>query len=282
MEGNIQQLIDPHCLPGNCQVAVKDIQPEHGRFEQVWERYETGIKELIWLPRSVAILIKLGDGLYSIVDANHHLIVLNRLKELGEEVESLSVLLDGTMTVSAIVLRADTPDRIRLHIGSMMNYSNETHVPMTPYDTYVTMSRAITFANSNGRLLTNSDIVRSFEGAGKTIITQVNSWLAVARYYHVIPNTPFNNRSHFRLPIGVIYAEGTVKVQIVDRNPDPAETFIRRLAELPKAATQKEVKELAKLWGEVYLPWINGVNDLNSSQGWTDEKKEQATELIIA
>ncbi|KAJ3329640.1 hypothetical protein HDU93_000860, partial [Gonapodya sp. JEL0774] len=160
---------------------------------------------------------------------------------------------------------------------------------MTPYDTYVTMSRAITFANSNGRLLTNSDIVRSFEGAGKTIITQVNSWLAVARYYHVIPNfnsilrtDSLNNRPHFRLPIGVIYAEGTVKVQIVDRNPDLAETFIRQLAELPKAATQKEVKELAKLWGKVYLPWINGVNDLNSSQGWMDEKKEQATELIIA
>ncbi|KAJ3333941.1 hypothetical protein HDU93_008283, partial [Gonapodya sp. JEL0774] len=85
-----------------------------------------------------------------------------------------------------------------------------------------------------------------------------------------------NNHPQFCLPIGVFYVEGTVNGQIVDRNPDLAETFIRRLAELPKAATQKEVKKLVKLWGEVYLPWIN------SSQGWMHKKKEQATELIIA
>ncbi|KXS15680.1 hypothetical protein M427DRAFT_32106 [Gonapodya prolifera JEL478] len=171
MEGNIQQLIERYHLPGNRQVALKDIRMDHGTFEQVRERYENGIQELI-------------------------LIAVFRLKDKGEEIPALPGLMDGTMTVTAIVLRADTPDKVRWHIGAMINYSNETN--------------------------------------------------------------SVTNRPNYQLPIGVVYAEGAVKGQLVDKNPDLAETFLRRLAALPTAAKMKEVKEMAKLWGEVYIPWING------------------------
>ncbi|KXS08808.1 hypothetical protein M427DRAFT_39934 [Gonapodya prolifera JEL478] len=271
MEGNIQQLIERYCLLGNRQVALKDIHVDHGTFEQVRERYENGIQELMtgisklgFLPTSVVILIDLGNGVYGVVDGNHRLIAVFRLKDKGEEIPALPGLMDGTMTVTAIVLRADTPDKVCWHIGAMINYSNET-----------------------SKLLTNADIVASFEGTPH-VITQINSWLAVARYYRVVPNfdsilrtDSVTNRPNYQLPIGVVYAEGAVKGQLVDKNPDLAETFLRLLAALPTAAKMKEVKEMAKLWGKVYIPWINGVYDLNVSQGWTDDKKEQGRELII-
>ncbi|KXS10677.1 hypothetical protein M427DRAFT_36908 [Gonapodya prolifera JEL478] len=234
MEGNIQQLIERYRLPGNRQVALKNIRVDHGT---------TGISKLGFLPTSVVILIDLGNGVYGVVDGNHRLIAVFRLKDKD--------------------------------------------IPMTPYDTYVSMRRAITFTNSKGKLLTNADIVASFEGTPH-VITQINSWLAIARYYCVVPNfdsilctDSVTNRPNYRLPIGVVYAEGAVNGQLVDKNPDLAETFLRRLAALPTAAKMKEVKEMAKLWGEVYIPWINGVYDLNVSQGWTDDKKEQGRKLII-
>ncbi|KXS11139.1 hypothetical protein M427DRAFT_36326 [Gonapodya prolifera JEL478] len=271
MEGNIQQLIERYRLPGNRQVALKDICVDHGTFEQVREHYENGIQELMtgisklgFLPTSVVILINLGNGVYGIVDGNHRLIAVFRLKDKGEETPALPGLMDGTMTVTAIALRADTPDKVRWHIGAMINYSNET-----------------------SKLLTNADIVASFEGTPH-VITQINSWLAVTRYYRVVPNfdsilrtDSVTNRPNYRLPIGVVYAEGAVKGQLLDKNPDLAETFLRRLAALPTAAKMKEVKEMAKLWGKVYIPWINSVYDVNVSQGWTDDKKEQGRELII-
>ncbi|KXS08854.1 hypothetical protein M427DRAFT_39888 [Gonapodya prolifera JEL478] len=158
---------------------------------------------------------------------------------------------------------------------------------MTPYDTYVSMCWAITFTNSKGKLLTNADIVTSFKGTPH-VITQINSWLAFARYYCVVPNfdsilctDSVTNRPNYQLAIGVVYAEGAVKGQLVDRNPDLTETFLHWLAALPTAVKMKEVKEMVKQWGEVYIPWINGVYDLNVSQGWTDDKKEQARKLII-
>ncbi|KXS09004.1 hypothetical protein M427DRAFT_39729 [Gonapodya prolifera JEL478] len=43
----------------------------------------------------------------------------------------------------------------------------------------------------------------------------------------------------------------------------------------------KKVKEMAKLWAEVYIPWINSVYDLNVVQGWTDDKKDQVHKLIL-
>ncbi|KXS08838.1 hypothetical protein M427DRAFT_39896 [Gonapodya prolifera JEL478] len=250
MKGNIQQLIEQYRLPGNQQVALKDIRVDHGTFKQVWERYENGIQELMtgisklgFLPTSVIILIDLGNGVYSVVDGNHRLIAVFRLKDKGEEIPALPGLMDGTMTVMAIVLRADTPDKFRWHIGAMINYSNETNIPNTPYDTYISMRWAITFTNSGGKLLTNADIVTSFEGTPH-VITQINSWVAVARYYHVVPNfdsilctDSVTNRPNYRLPIGVVYAEGAVKGQLVDKNLDLA--------------------------------------------GWTDDKKEQGRELII-
>ncbi|KXS08853.1 hypothetical protein M427DRAFT_39887 [Gonapodya prolifera JEL478] len=124
MEGNIQQLIKQYRLPGNWQVALKDICMDHGTFKQVRERYKNGIQELMtgisklgFLPTSVIILINLGNGVYSVVDRNHRLIAVFHLNNKGEEIPTLPGLMDGTMTVMAIVLRADTPDKVHWHIG---------------------------------------------------------------------------------------------------------------------------------------------------------------------
>ncbi|KXS08867.1 hypothetical protein M427DRAFT_39866 [Gonapodya prolifera JEL478] len=138
---------------------------------------------------------------------------------------------------------------------------------MTPYNTYISMRRAITFTNSKGKLLTNADIVATFEGTPH-VITQINSWLAVTRYYCVVPNTlsPTARTIDYQLALSTWRrGEGAVGGQ----KPGPC------------TAKMKEVKEMAKLWGEVYIPWINSVYDLNVSQGWTDDKKEQARKLII-
>ncbi|KXS17830.1 hypothetical protein M427DRAFT_30278 [Gonapodya prolifera JEL478] len=230
MEGNIQQLIEQYHLPGNREVALKDIHMDHGTFKQVWEHYKNGIKELmtriskLGFPlMSIVILIDLGNGVYSVVDGNHRLIAVFCLIDKDEEIPALPGLMDGTMTVTAIVLRA------------------------------------ITFTNSKGKLLTNADIVTSFEGTPH-VITRIKSWLAVARYYHVVPNlNSVTNHPNYQPPIDVVYAEGVVKGQLVDKNPDLAETFLHWLAALPTAAKMKEVKEMAKLWGKVYIPWINKV-----------------------
>ncbi|KXS09007.1 hypothetical protein M427DRAFT_39731 [Gonapodya prolifera JEL478] len=109
------------------------------------------------------------------------------------------------------------------------------------------------------------DVMKDFEGTSH--VKQIGNWITVAKSYSAIPNLDsilhedaINNQPNFHLPITILYTKGGVKKYLVDKDPE-------------LAGCQD---------GEKYLVWIKGISLLQAQDGWTDEAKLKAHNLILS
>ncbi|KXS09006.1 hypothetical protein M427DRAFT_39730 [Gonapodya prolifera JEL478] len=262
---SITSIIAKWRLQGTFTIPMNQIDLK--AFTPIRERYKPGVLEII-----MVILFRIGEDRYGIVDGNHRLVALYRLKDEGKDYETLPGLLDGTLTVNAIILWDDTPEYVRSDIGSMVNFTGETRVPMNPFDTFMAVRRSLTYGTTNGTQRQVRDVVKDFEGTSH--VKQIGNWIMVAKSYTAVPifeailrEDAISNMPNFHLPITTLYAEGGVKKYLVDKDPELA---------------LKEVRDMAQLWGERYSPWIKGYLQLSDNDRWTNEKKREARVLILS
>ncbi|KXS10048.1 hypothetical protein M427DRAFT_37959 [Gonapodya prolifera JEL478] len=229
---SITSIIAKWHLQGTFTIPMNQIDLK--AFTPIQERYKPGVLEII-----MVILFCIGEDRYGIVNGNHRLVALYCLKDEDKDYETLPRLLDGTLTVNAIILWDDTPEYVRSHIGSMVNFTGKTRVPMNPFNTFMAVHRSLTYGTTNRTQRQVRNVVKDFEGTSH--VKQIGNWITVAKSYTAVPNfeailceDAISNMPNFCLPITTLYAEGGVKKYLVDKDPELA---------------LKEVQDMAQLWG---------------------------------